>query len=178
MPARHAKQQLTVQELKQSVLTLAALPRNQGWLDLSRKLDLLHRRDRAEFQDVIHEGALSRRTAFYLLKVGQQLRMSKLSVSHAERIGWTKVQIIGEHLARKNAEKLLWLAEKSTVHDLKLLMQGKKPKLKTHCVLLYFNPHQYRMFKKAIKRYGAVRSGRGFVNKEQALVQLISKVSP
>ena len=178
MSARHVKQQLTVQGLKQSIRALAELPRNQGWLDLSRKLELLHRRHRDEFQDLIHEGALTRRTAYYLRDVGQLIRRLKLSKSEAERIGWTKLQIIGKHLTPKNADKLLLVAEKHTVHDLQLLMRRKTPATKTHCVLMNFNPHQYRVFENAIKLHGAVRKGRGLVNKEQALVQLISKASP
>jgi hypothetical protein len=85
-------QQLTIQQL-------AALPRNQGWLELGRILDLLNRyrgeRGRAEFQRLISTAALKRRTAYYLLEVGQLIREGWLSASRAERIGWTKLQIIG-----------------------------------------------------------------------------------
>lgn len=111
-------------------------------------------------------------------EVGGLIRTAKLSTSEAERIGWTKLQVIGKYFTRNNADKLLRLAEANTVHGLKLLMRGKKPKPKTHCVLMHFNPHQYRMFEKAIVQHGAVvLKGRGIANKEQALVKLISEAS-
>jgi hypothetical protein len=173
MSARHVKQQLTVQDLKESILTLAALPRNQDRLDLSRKLDLLHRRDRAEFLDVIRAGGLSRRTAFYLRKVGQLIRTAKLSTFQAERIGWTKLQIVGDKLNGKNASRLLKLAEENNAQELRRLVSKKRAKSKPNCVQLYFTDKQYEQFKRALTDQNATSKGRGIVGKEEALMRLI-----
>jgi hypothetical protein len=171
MSARKATQQLTVQELKQSILTLAALPRHQGRLDLSRKLDLLHRRDTAEFPDVIREGGLSRRAAFYLRKVGGLIRKAKLSTSQAESIGWTKLQIIADTVNAKNASRLLKLAEEHNAQELKRLIGEINPKSKPHCVLLYLTDWQYAQFETAVRRKGASRKGRGLIGKEEAIMR-------
>lgn len=164
-------------ELKARALELASRP-EENFLELAKCLRMLNEIDRTQFRRVYEKLSLGKRKAHYLVEINRQFEGSKLPKSRLNNIGWTKVQIIGKHLTRKNADKLLRLAEKHTVHDLKLLMQGKKPMPKIHCVQMYFNPHQYRAFEKAVVHHGAVRRGRGLVNKEQALVQLISRASP
>jgi len=176
MPEKSIKQP-TVQELKKSVLALSALPRNQGWLELSRLLELLygHRgeKGRTEFQNVIRDQALNRRTAYYLLKVGQQLRSARLSTSQAERIGWTKLQIIGDMIRPHSAARLLKLAEETNAQELKRLIREEGANPKPHCVLLYFGPDQYRQFKRAILRHGGSSTGRGLLGKEEAIMRII-----
>jgi hypothetical protein len=176
MSARHAKQQPTVQELKKRALALAALPRNRGWLELSQVLDLLHghsrEQGRAKFQDVIDESALSRRTTYYLLKVGQFLRAEKLSTSQAERIGWTKLQIIGAKINAKNTARLLKLAEENNAQELSREIREDSAKSKPHCVLLYFSTGQYRRFRRAVLRHGGSSAGRGLVGKEEAVIRI------
>jgi hypothetical protein len=176
MPARHNKE-MTIQELKNRALELAALPRNQGWLELSQVLELLngHRGKKGcdEFKNIIRDGVLSRRTAYYLLKVRQQLDRAELSTSQAERIGWTKLQIIGKKMNAKN----LKLAEKNNVQELKRLIGEDSRRSKPHCVLLYFGKEQYRQFRQAMLRHGASRRGRGLVGKEEALLRLV-RLSP
>jgi hypothetical protein len=92
------QQQPTIQQLKKRASQLAALPRNRGWFELSQVLDLLsnHRGKKGsdQFQNLIRDGVLGRRTAYYLRDVGQLIRTAKLSTSQAERIGWTKLQIV------------------------------------------------------------------------------------
>jgi hypothetical protein len=144
----HAMQQPTIQQLKKRALELAELPRNRGWFELSQVLELLHRRDRAEFQDLIHPGALGRRTAFCLRKVGQLIRTAKLSTYQAERIGWTKLQIVGDKLNGKNAARLLKLAEENNAQELRRLVNKKRTKSKPNCVQLYLTNKQYEHFKK------------------------------
>ena len=177
MPAN--QQQPTIPQLKKRALALVALPRNQGWLELSRVLDLLHghrgERGRAEFQDVIRAGKLSRRAAYYLLKVNQLIRTAKLSTSKAERIGWTKLQIIGNNLNAKNASRLLNLAEEKNAQELKRLISKKHSKPKPHCVQLYFTTEQYQQFKKAVLLHGGRRTGRGLTNTEGALIKAIQQ---
>jgi hypothetical protein len=173
MSARLSKVQLRIKQLKQSVLSRASSPLNRDRLDLSRHLDLLYQRDPAELQSVIRAGALSRRTAYYLLKVGQLIRAAKLSTSQAERIGWTKLQIIGDKLNGKNAARLLKLAEENNAQELKRLVREDSPKQKPHCLLLYFGTDQYRQFRRAVLRHGASSAGRGLVGKEEAIMRII-----
>lgn len=163
-------------EIKKRALELASRP-EENFLELAKYLRMLNDIDHDQFRQVYEKSRLGKRKAHYLVEINRQFEGSKLPKSRLNNIGWTKLQIIGKHLIRKNADKLLRLAETNTVHDLKLLMQGKKPMPKTHCVLMYFSPHQYRVFEKAIAQHRAGRTGRGIVSKEQTLVELISRAS-
>jgi hypothetical protein len=172
MPLNHSTQP-TLRRLKQSIRALAKSPANPSWLDLSRKLELLYRRDDTEFRDIIREGTLSHRTAYYLRDVGKLIRTAKLSTSQAERIGWTKLQIIGDKLNGKNAARLLKLAEENNVQELRRLVKKKNAKSKPNCVKLYFTDKQYEQLKRALIDQKAISKGRGIVGKEEALMRLI-----
>jgi hypothetical protein len=69
-----------------------------------------------------------------LRNVGQLIRIAKLSPSQAERIGWTKLQIVGDKFNGK--ARLLKLAEENNAQELKRLIGEVNPKSKPHCVLL------------------------------------------
>ena len=77
-------------------------------------------------------------------------------------------------IGRNLTDRMLKLAEKHTAQELKLLVRGKTVPRDVRCVLMYFTPHQYRVFEKAVLQHGTAQSGRGLVNKEQALIRLIS----
>ena len=130
---------------------------------------------RAQFQNLIHDGALSRRTAYYLRDVGQLIRTAKLSTNQAERIGWTKLQIIGDKINPKNAARLLKLAGDNNAQELKRKIREDSPKSKPHCVLLYFTDWQYARFEAALRRGGAQRKGLGLVGKEEALMRIFRR---
>jgi hypothetical protein len=176
MPVKLTK--TTLGQLKQSIRTLAKSPRNQSWFDLSRKLDWLHRRDRSEFHDIFREGNLNQRTAYYLRNVGRVIRIANLTISQAERVGWTKLQIIGGSLIedKENARKvarLLKLAEQNNAQELRRLVSKKRAKSKPNCVLLYFTDKQYEQLKGALIDQKAISKGRGIVGKEEAIMRMI-----
>ena len=171
------QQQPTIQQLKKRASALAGLPRNRGWLELSQVLELLNgyrgEKGRAAFQNLIHDGSLSRRTAYYLRDVGQLIRAAKLSARQAERIGWTKLQIIGDKMNAKNADRLMKLAEESNAQELKRKIREDSSHSKPHCVLLYFSNEQYRRFRRAVLRHGGSSTGRGIIGKEEAILSII-----
>ena len=95
---------------------------------------------------------------------------------HFEKIGWTKLQIIGQKLTRRNAETLLAWAEECNAPQLAARVRGEAPS-KTRCVLLYFSPAQYRQFERAILTSGGKRSGRGLVGTEDAIMRIVRSVN-
>jgi len=137
----------------------------------------LHKRDPGEFRIFINESGLSRRKAYYLLKIGQRIDQAALPIVRLRKIGWTKLEVIGDHLTRHSAAELLKLAEENTTHDLKSLMRGEKTKPNARCVLMYFSPKQYEEFESAVLEHGGRRSGRGLLNKELAIIQVIRSAS-
>ena len=51
-------------------------------------------------QDLPTETGMSRRRLYYLLEVGQFIRDWKISQDAAEKVGWTKLQIIARHVSK------------------------------------------------------------------------------
>jgi hypothetical protein len=50
---------------------------------------------------------------------------------------------------------------------------GHKAPTGTRCVLLYFNPNQYRVFEKVMHKHHATRGSRGWGGKEAVLEELM-----
>jgi hypothetical protein len=71
---------------------------------------------------------------------------------------------------------LLTLAEGSTAENLKRQMRGEKSLGDAHCVLMYFTPKQYPELEEALLHHGGVKSGRGILNKEEALLRIVRAV--
>jgi hypothetical protein len=172
----------TVQQLKKEAVDLASpVRRKREWLKLSQVLASLHehrdQKGKAEFRGLIEDGILGQRTAYYLLQVGQLIRGSKLSRADAERIGWTKLQIIGPWINVRDRG-----ARHNSVHEVKRRI-AKKGRKKPHCVLLYFTTTQYDRFRAAMRRHGAEkarggRRGRGLVGKEEVILKVLEQTPP
>ena len=52
-------------------------------------------------------------------------------------------------------------------------MKGEKPSANTHCVLTYFSTKDFEIVADALVKYGGVRTSRGVLNKEKALLRFI-----
>jgi hypothetical protein len=173
MVSRHRKSQALIRELKRRIVARASSgPENVSFAQAS-DLAALHKRERAEFNDLIDKGHLKLRTAYYLRRVGELLKTGAITPTDAERIGWTKVQIIADKITGKNAAKLLRLALDNSAQELKRIMREDDQKPAPHCVLMYFSPQQYVQFKRAMILHGATSTGRGLARKEEAIMRLI-----
>lgn len=163
---------LRAAKLKRSITALArALPAKAS-LELSRSLHELYEADPAEYRQLVGQGVLSRRRAYYLLSVGELLSRMNIPDERLSRIGWTKLSVIAHRLTRENANKQLDLAEENNVRELKRLVSGAGAQ-RRRCVLMYFTDAQYREFKRALLVHGATSKGRGLANMEQATLRLI-----
>lgn len=155
-------------------LELASQPGDQR-IELAICLARLYKKDPSALQLFIAESDVSRRVAYYLLEVGKVLSGLRISKARLNRIGWTKLQVIGKYLTADNASELLDLAEHTSTYELKRLMRGKAPRTDTKCVLLYFTPRQYRDFQTAVLRHGGEQSRRGLVGMEKAIMKMVRK---
>jgi hypothetical protein len=111
---------------------------------------------------------------YYLLAIDRDFGDLGIPESRLQQIGWTKLALIGPHLSETNKELLLASAEKHTVKELELLMQGEVPVPDTRFVVFYLNPGDYERFAKLLRKNGAVKSGRGLFNKEKALMKVVT----
>jgi hypothetical protein len=167
---------ITPRELKKRLAELTSSS-HPSFLDLARDLRILHELDIGEFNRLVRRAKLGPRKAYYLLKIAKQYSHLAHYRSRLQAIGWTKLAILGEHITPRNAARLIKLAEENTVRQLRSLVSDVQPP-KTRCVLLYFNPAEYRSFEAAVLRNGGSRRGRGLVGKEQALIKALRQSRP
>jgi hypothetical protein len=172
---------ISIEELYDRALALSSDVEDK-FLELGRSLRQLLDRDPALFQQVVKKRGLGRRKAYYLVEVSRRFEPLPISRSRLKKIGWTKLQIIGQHVTKDNVEELVSLAEQLKTKQLERKMQGEEPReeppSKTHCVLMYFTPKQYAEFEEALLKNGAETSGRGIVGKEEALVNVLRTAVP
>lgn len=67
----------------------------------------------------------------------------------------------------------LKVAEAAPVRDLKALSKGMLPDKNPHCVLMYLNEYQFKLFANALVQFGAKRGLRGLSGKEEALTAFL-----
>ena len=167
---------MSIEDLYDRALALSSDVEDK-FLELGRSLRQLLDRDPALFQQVVKK-RLGRRKAYYLVEVSRRFEPLPISRARLKKIGWTKLQIIGQHVTKDNVEELVSLAEQFKTKQLERKMQGDEPLKNAHCVLMYFSSQQYAEFEEALLKNGAKRSGRGIVGKEKALINALRKAVP
>jgi hypothetical protein len=148
-----------------------------NFLELARALRDMLDKDPEQFAKVRDTSTLGRRKIYYLIEIDKAFRKLPLSKSRVEKIGWTKAHILAKHINATNAKQMLEMAETNSAHDLKILLAGGKPS-NHHTVLNYFTPKQYEVYERALLKHGAQRNRQGgLTNKEQALIDLLKKLT-
>jgi hypothetical protein len=167
---------LSTEELYDKAKTLSG-DVEDNFLELGRSLRQLLDRDPELFKKIVAKANLGRRKAYYLVEVSRIFDPLPVPRSRLRKIGWTKLQLIGKHIEPDNMEELLQLAESTNAKDLERHMRGEKPLGNAHCVLMYFSPKEYKELEEALIRNGGTRSGRGILNKEKALINVVRRVN-
>jgi hypothetical protein len=149
----------------------------QTFLELGTSLRRLYDRDRDLYHKVVEKSGLGTRKAYYLLDISRKFeKLPGIPKARLRAVGWTKLQVISKHLTPQNGDELLTMAENNTVRDLEALLRGEKPKgANAKCVLMYFTPEQYEVYAERLLKKGAYRSGRGILNKEEALIKILEE---
>ena len=165
------------EELYENALSLTGTAED-NFLDLATALRKLKDRDPELFQKAYDhpKSGLDRRKAYYMIEVSRAFDPLPIARSRLKKIGWTKLQVIGKHINKDNAQDLVALAENSTTKQLEAQMKGHKPLTNAHCVLMYFSPKQYKQLENVLLHNGGERSGRGILHKEKALLNALKKI--
>jgi hypothetical protein len=166
---------LSTEDLFERALTLSG-DVDDKFLELGKTLRQLLDRDRDQFHKIVAKTNLGRRKAYYLVEISRIFDPLPVRRPRLRKIGWTKLQLIGKHVKPDNMEELLSLAEEVNAKELERRMRGEKPMGNAHCVLMYFSPKQYKELEEVLVANGGQRSGRGILNKEEALINAIRKV--
>jgi hypothetical protein len=146
---------------------------DDNFLELARSLRQLLDRDPELFKKVIDKTNLGSRKAYYLVNISKVFDPLPVHKPRLRALGWTKLQVLVPHINEGNIEGMLELAENNTTTQLKALVKGETPPKDAHCVLMYFSPKDFKIFEEALVTHGGVRSGRGILNKEEALLRFI-----
>lgn len=148
---------------------------DDAFLDLGNALRQLQDREPDMFHKLYETTDLGRRKAYYLVEVSRTFAGLPVPKARLKKVGWTKLQLLGKHINKDNALKLVELAEKNSAKQLAALMRGEKPKNNAHCVLMYFTPKEYKIVEEVLTQNGGTKSGRGIVDKERALMNVLKK---
>ncbi|GGP00863.1 hypothetical protein [Stakelama pacifica] len=167
------------QHLKRKALMLAAKP-TKAFHAFAMALHEAHQADPAFLNEVSRIAGIKRRALFYLSVVGGFLAKYRISEAKAERIGWTKLQIVAHHVndtanaskwSDRQIDKLLDLALQTTAHALPAVLRAQDTK-NFRSMLLRLPLADYDDVEAALLDCGAVRQARGLANKEDAVAQL------
>lgn len=177
-----------VDRLKQEALTLAlAAKPSKNFHAFARALWEVHRREPSFLHDVESKSRMKRRALFYLANVGKLIDDYNITEAQAEKIGWTKLQVIARHAAklpRKASQRVmganLRLAEDLPAYELPgaLKGQGRSPGGRTRSVLLRLSADEYDLLEAALISFGAQKLGRGLRHKEEAIISMARSVAP
>ena len=165
---------LSIEDLYDKVADMAGNVED-NFLELGKALRQLQDRDPDLFRKLVVNGTLGRRKAYYLVEVSRTFDSLPVPRARLRAIGWTKLQLIGKTINTANMEDLLTLAEENNAKELERHMKGEAPLGNAHCVLMYFSPKQFSEVESALLANGGTRTGRGILNKEKALLQVIRK---
>lgn len=145
-----------------------------NFVKLGRLLRKLQVEDKELFHQLIEETGISRRKAYYFAAIARQFEGIAISDAELGGIGWTRAEILGPHVTRSNWRAMLKLAQEHSARNLRIAVNGGTPVEGTRCVLLYFKPHQYERFAKAVAAFGGKVVGETLKNRERALMNIIA----
>lgn len=133
-------------------------------------------------QEATAELGISRRSLYYLIDAGALILSGHISKDDAERLGWTKLQIILRHIAKRepdqsfaDLQKFLSIAASSTVRDLPRRLQGGEGEGKRGEVF-HFTTEQQAYLRDVLLQYGAkLLPNGGLKGKEEALLSIVAE---
>lgn len=165
--------------IRSKVLEYACAP-TIHFYDLALALLDLRECDPDELVALPQKSNLSRRKLYYLLAVGGLISDWIIPKSEAEKIGWTKLQILARHMLREtdvtheNVRTLIELAKQTTTRCYAEALVTGVVEAKTATV---FNlpPQMVSQLTEALLAFGAKQDYRGLSGKEDALVRILRK---
>ena len=150
---------------------------DDSFLDLGKALSQLKKQSRDMFRKLYQSTNLGRRKAYYLVEVYEAFRGIPVSRAKLKEVGWSKLQLIGKHVTKDNAQELLDLAKEMSLKQLDGYLRGEKLDDNARCVLMYLSPKQYEVLEEVLLAHGGTKSGRGIVDKEDALITALKKLT-
>ena len=156
------------------VTAAAEAVKNGNQLELGRLVvqEIEHRQaSTADLIGLAKQIGCSLRTLRYAADVYRLAQRVGLSAQEVARIGWTKLAVVAsEEISTKR--QLEALCEGRTVTELRATMSGTAGTVKN--IVFTLNKGSRNALEAALIRFGARRSGRSLLDKEEALVKLVA----
>lgn len=146
---------------------------DENFIELGEILMELQDTDLDKFRMFVQHSNMKERKAYYLVTIARTFRNIPVNKDRLRRIGWTKLNILTRYIDKKNYADLLKKAEQYTAKELEQLLQGKEPMTNARAVLCYFDPKDYAQLEKALLMFNGQKSGKGIVNKEEAIMKMV-----
>jgi hypothetical protein len=137
-------------------------------------------------QQIITATGLKRRRCYYLRDAGRLIMAREISKQNAEKVGWTKLQIVTRHMLENDGatsdefESYMNLALSTKVRDLRKALIGHLTPA-TKAVVFHLTVQEIGELNDALVAYGAkmeiTAKGLRLTSKEAALMQIIAVVT-
>lgn len=165
-----------LQKIRRETILLARAPA-LNFFELAGLIADLYAADPGEIRDLPQDARMSRRRLYYLLEVGRLIRNSTITKAEAERVGWTKLQIIAQHVGQLDEvgeaelRALMELADDTRVRALSETLRRGSPPL-TRAAVFHLTESDRMKLDQSLLTFGAKHGRTGLVNKEAAIMQL------
>ena len=150
---------------------------DENFLALGKLLAQLQEEAPDDFRKLIKNTGLGQRKAYYLIDIHKAFRDLDVDEARLKAIGWTKASALAPHVTAANLAEMLRVAEENNARDLQLIVKGELPDTDRHCVLMYFDPEDYKLFARVIVAHGGTQVGRQLYDKEDALMRVLRRVA-
>jgi hypothetical protein len=140
------------------------------WLQIGRLIGEL-RDEGHKIPDLADAVGMSKRVAYQAVQVAEYATDAKLSDGVMVKVGWTKMLVLSDHVSPSKAKDWVLLAQSLTVKQLQAQLTGAGDNL----MQFYLSDDDVALFGKLLEMNGANKRGRGYANKERALMQILTK---
>jgi len=147
---------------------------DENFVELGHLLKHLKDTEPALFKQVCEETSLGDRKAMYLVKIARRTEHLPIPKGQMAKVGWTRMEIVANQLTPSTWKHWMATAETHTARDLRIILKGKRPVPGTRTIVLHLAPQDYASFEKVLLMNGAKANGLGMLNKERALMSVIS----
>ena len=140
--------------------------------------DMLARKkafDPTEYEGLIEAGVLSQVAAETLIKISLVNYMVG-QPSWLKTIGWEKLRLAAPYLRGRHVEDMLHYLETHSLKQIKSLFKGTPSAEGFQCVLFYLSDNDVRFLEVILREFGARRTIKGLVGKEEALMAALISV--
>lgn len=127
-----------------------------------------------EFLHVVEQLGIGRRKAYALAQIDRSFHSLGVPRDRLRQIGWTKLWLLSSYVTANNVDQMLKLAEQTTAHELKLILQGEEIDPDGKVIVLYLRREELFVFEQVMQKFGATKHPRGWLGKEAALISALT----